>query len=75
MIINSISDLANYLDCGVELNCNNEEIYEMTLTHAARAIRNMPMCPEYGEDWSLFLETINCTDLLVETADKIALQL
>jgi len=71
MNITTISDLINYLDCGVELNSDNPQLYAMTLERAARVIRNMPHCPEYGDDWTEFLSSVDVTTLLCNVAEQI----
>jgi len=71
MNITTISDLINYLDCGVELNSDHLDFYDMTLERAARVIRDMPNCPEYGDDWTDFLSSLDVTTLICDVAEQL----
>jgi len=71
MNITTISDLINFLDCGVELNSDHLDFYDMTLERAARVIRDMPNCPEYGNDWTDFLSSLDVTTLICDVAEQL----
>lgn len=70
-IITTISDLINYLNCGVELNSDDPAFHQMAIKRAARIVRNMPNCPEYGRDWTDFLSSLDVTTLICDVAEQL----
>lgn len=68
MIINYISDLINYIDNG-DYQVDNP--WDEVLHATACYIKNHANSPNYGEDWTEFLNSINILDIIMQVDDDL----
>lgn len=70
MVINSRSDLKNYIDGDYGV----ENPWEDVLEEAASMVLDYDNCPNYGEDWRDFFNTINFSEIVIEADDSVTNQ-
>jgi hypothetical protein len=68
MTIHSVSDLKNYVgNSGFETVVN----WSAVIDRVVNTIRNLEDCPDYGQDWSAFLSSLDLCELIIEADDEL----
>ena len=68
MTINSMNDIRNYVDgSGFETVANWSAVVDRVVS----VISNLEDCPDYGQDWSEFLGTLDLCELVIEADDEL----
>lgn len=68
MTINSRRDLITAIDNG-HWDTNND--WSRVMDVLASLIRDLPDCPEYGQDWTGFLNGLNWSEMVIMADDAL----